>query len=335
MATSRAQMNALLRQLEKPVREAFLTAIAEARSFAKIKALTDAVVTGDPVLILRAAGLREGMYSTTSESIRAAYMEGGTMTMATELSKTVAMSFDITNPRAEAWLRSNSAKLVVDLKATQEKAIQVILRDGMALGNNPRTTALDIAGRIAKTGRRSGGVLGLTEHQANIVTNMRNDLRTLDWQSYKSRKLRDRRFDSVVRKSMKAGKPLPAKVQNKIVDRYSDRWLKHRADTIARTETLKALNASADEALNQVVEEGLAPRHAVTRIWRHSFSKNERAGHVAMNGQPRGLDEPFVNPYTKIALMYPGDPAGGAGEVVNCRCYVEHQIDFAAVANAA
>jgi len=328
-------MNALLRRLEKPVRDAFLKAIAEARTFAKIKALADAVVTGDPAKILQAAGIREGMYSATSESLRAAYMEGGTMTMATELSKNIAMSFDITNPRAEAWLRNTALERVQSLKATQERAIQVILRDGMARGSNPTTTALDIAGRISKTGRRSGGVLGLTDHQADIVTNMRKDLRNLDWQSYKSRRLRDRRFDSVVKKAIKDGKPLPAKIENKIVDRYSDRWLKHRADTLSRTETLKAINASADEAMNQVVEQGLAPRHAVHRIWRHSYSRNEREGHVMMNGQVRGLDEPFVNPLTQASLMYPGDPTAGAAEVVNCRCFVEHTIDFVAVENVA
>jgi hypothetical protein len=327
-------MNTLLRRLEQPVREAFLQAIAEARSFAKIKALTEAVVSGDPEQILRAAGIREGMYSTTSESIRAAYMEGGTMTLAAELSKTAGLRFNMTNPRVEAWLRNTALEFVVELKASQERAIQVILQEGMALGSNPRTTALDIAGRISKTGRRSGGVIGLTDYQAEVVTNMRRDLRNLDWQSYKSRRLRDRRFDSVVKKSMDAGTPLPADVQNKIVDRYSDRWLKHRADTIARTETLKAINASADEAMNQVVEQGLAPRHAITRIWRHSFSKNEREGHVMMDGQTRMMDEPFVNPITQASLMYPGDPAAGAAEVINCRCYVEREIDFAAVANA-
>jgi hypothetical protein len=203
----------------------------------------------------------------------------------------------------------------------------------MIQGYNPRRTALDIVGRMGGGGRRTGGVLGLNEQQAKYAVNMADDLETLNWTRYKNRKLRDRRFDKLVKRSMDAGKPLSQVKRDQIVGRYKDRMLKHRGDTIGRTETLRAVNEASDEALRQIVDEGLAPRNAATRIWRHSFAGNERQGHLLMNSQRRGIDELFNNPITGAYLRHPG--AGPASEVINCRCYLEHKIDFAAVELAA
>jgi hypothetical protein len=40
-----------------------------------------------------------------------------------------------------------------------------------------------------------------------------------------------------------------------------------------------------------------------------------------MDGQERGLNEPFDSP-SGAQLMYPGDPDAPAEEVINCRCAV-------------
>ena len=53
MAISRAEMNNLLKRLEKPVQKAFLDAVYQARSFAKIKALVAAIQTGNIHEIVR------------------------------------------------------------------------------------------------------------------------------------------------------------------------------------------------------------------------------------------------------------------------------------------
>jgi hypothetical protein len=325
-------MERLLRKLEKPVADAFLAAIRDARSFAEIRALMAALETGDSALIMRAAGIRDGMFSPMTENIRSAYMEGGVTILQSDLPKRIAMTFDINNPRAQDWLRKQSSQLITRVMADQISAVQVIMEAGMIRGDNPRTVALDIVGRIGPSGRRSGGVLGLNQQQAQWVVNMSDDLDNLDMR-YFDRKLRDRRFDSVVRRHIEAGKPIPIETKQKVVARYEDRMLKLRGDTIGRTETLRAVNEASDEAMRQVVDEGLAPKNSVVRIWRHSFSANEREGHVMMNGQRRGIDEAFTNPITGAVLSHPGE--GPADETINCRCYIEHAIDFAAVERAA
>ena len=332
MAVTRSQIAALLRRLGVPPRRAYALAVRIARSRARIAALVRAIEIGDIDAVLLAAGVREGMWSTTTEATRRVYAESGRFVMAADLPKRFSLDFDINNPRAESWLRINSSQLIAGLNAEQRAAIQTMLTDGMTKGKNPRTVALDIVGRIGPTGSRTGGVIGLTQQQTQFVINMMDDLESLD-PKYFNRKLRDRRFDGIVRQSIEDGKPLPQATRNRVVGRYEDRLAKHRGDTIARTETLKALNEASDEALRQIVDEGLVPRNAVTRIWRHSFSINEREGHLIMSGQERGIDEFFLNPITGVPLAHPG--AGPASEIINCRCFVEHKIDFIAVELAA
>lgn len=53
----------------------------------------------------------------------------------------------------------------------------------------------------------------------------------------------------------------------------------------------------------------------VVKQWDSTLDSRTRDSHVAVDGEIRELDEPFSN-----GLKFPGDPAGGAAEVVNCRC---------------
>jgi len=334
MPVTRSQMDALLKRLEGPVKQAFEKAMKTAQGRASIEAMIAAIISGDENAIWAAAGMRDGMWTNLTETIRSAYVQSGAFYVGATIPKNIGMEFSITNPRAEAWLRNISSQLITgddrgSLFAGQREAIQVMLQNSMAQGINPRTTALDIIGRIGENGKRSGGVIGLTGQQADYVLNMADDLVEFN-ERYFDRALRDKRFDKMVRKSFDSGVPLPEAVRNRIVQRYENRMLKHRGDNIARTETLKAINAANDAAMHQVVDEGLAPANAITKIWRHSFSKNERPGHLAMSGEVKKLGEAFTNPVTKFSLQYPGD-SDEASEVINCRCYIENKIDFFAV----
>lgn len=53
----------------------------------------------------------------------------------------------------------------------------------------------------------------------------------------------------------------------------------------------------------------------VVKQWDSTLDNNTRESHQKVDGEIRELDKPFSN-----KLMFPGDPAGGAAEVVNCRC---------------
>jgi hypothetical protein len=94
----------------------------------------------------------------------------------------------------------------------------------------------------------------------------------------------------------------------------SARW-KNRAVVIARTESLGALNGSRADAFQAFAEEG---GEGMERMWLSTIDSRTRPSHVLTDGQRVGLTEPFI--VGGFPLMFPGDPSGPAGEVIQCRC---------------
>lgn len=102
----------------------------------------------------------------------------------------------------------------------------------------------------------------------------------------------------------------------KLADRIRglfDQTYAHRAETVARTETISAYNGSALTA-------GMAlPTELVAGFeWLSTPGHRTRPAHAAADGQVITTGDRFVVGGTQLA--YPGDPAGPAGLVVNCRC---------------
>jgi uncharacterized protein with gpF-like domain len=86
-----------------------------------------------------------------------------------------------------------------------------------------------------------------------------------------------------------------------------------RSALIARTETHGAANAGAFSAAD---ETGLV----LDKEWIAAEDERTREDHALANGQIVGKDEPFD--IGGEAMMYPGDPAGSAAQVINCRCAI-------------
>lgn len=95
----------------------------------------------------------------------------------------------------------------------------------------------------------------------------------------------------------------------------SDRW-KNRAMTVARTETIGAVNAGVFRSaqLEAQARGDVAP----FKQWIATEDKRTRPTHNAADKQRTLLSEPFV--VGGARLMFPGDPRGPANEVINCRC---------------
>ena len=87
-----------------------------------------------------------------------------------------------------------------------------------------------------------------------------------------------------------------------------------RAVRIARTEVHAATNTATQAA----VESTGLPN--LTREWIAMADERVRSSHRHAHGQIRGMNEPFT--VNGEELMYPGDPNGSAGNVINCRCVV-------------
>ena len=86
-----------------------------------------------------------------------------------------------------------------------------------------------------------------------------------------------------------------------------------RGAVIARTESHSAGNYGATKAAEDT---GLPMR----KEWISAQGERTREDHAAVDGQIRPLDAPFD--VGGEALMYPGDPSGSAGTVINCRCAI-------------
>lgn len=85
----------------------------------------------------------------------------------------------------------------------------------------------------------------------------------------------------------------------------------NNAVRIARTEGHRIQVQSAMDACYKAKDIGAD----VVKQWDAALDKRTRPSHARVDGEIRELDEKFSN-----GLMFPGDPSGGAGEVVNCRC---------------
>lgn len=335
----RAQLEMLDRMTKRftpQIREAFLAAIDDVKSGVILDQLIAAIGLGDVNKAFQLLGFNDAAMRPITRAIERAFEDAGDEFGAAipRRHNRAVFRFDLRNPRSETYLRQHSSDLVTRITFEQRELVRVKLNEAMRDGVNPRNTALDIVGRIDPiTGRRVGGVVGLSGPQERFVANARADFKAVETMPrWFTRTRRDKRFDGIVRKAIEAGELLPADKVDKLITRYSDSLLQLRGETIARTETISALNRSQQEAYTQAIEQGTVARDAVKRIWDSSGNDGRtRDTHLAMDGQAVGMDEPFKTP-DGFSLMFPGDVSLGAPpeETINCRCRVRMQVDFLA-----
>jgi len=86
--------------------------------------------------------------------------------------------------------------------------------------------------------------------------------------------------------------------------------------TVARTETLAAVNAGVYRSAQLEAQERGDP--APFKQWIATADPRTRDTHREADKQRTLLSEPFR--VGAASLLFPGDPTGPAGEVINCRC---------------
>ena len=121
----------------------------------------------------------------------------------------------------------------------------------------------------------------------------------------------------------KDGLPLPQIAKN-IRERYSPKFSRARAATIARTET----HSAASFANHQVGMQFAKTQPAMQKQWIATNDVRTREAHRIANGQIVNIDSPFI--VGGRPMEYTGDPNGGAANIINCRCaviYIEPEDD--------
>ena len=228
----------------------------------------------------------------------------------------VALRFNISNPKTSAFLNRYSMDLISGVTNDAKRTINFVISEGLKAGDNPFTIARDVRDSI-----------GLTPLQQQAVQNYRTALENLN-SSALDRALRDRRFDSTTQSAIDAGNALTDEKIDRMVDRYQDRFLDYRAETIARTESTRAVSAGQKALYDQAIENGNIMESQVKRFWVTAEDEKVRDSHAVMpdiNADGVGQNEPFMDGDGN-ELLFPSDPAAPPETTCNCRCSISIEV---------
>lgn len=104
------------------------------------------------------------------------------------------------------------------------------------------------------------------------------------------------------------------------IRRVSPKLTKTQAARIARTEVHGASGFAGMKTAEIIGDDIILEREwmSVEDERTRTYSKGDKFDHREVDGQRRGFGEAFN--VSGEALMYPGDPNGSAGNIINCRC---------------
>lgn len=316
-ASELARIRELAAKFERSLSAEFLSAIERLKSridLAALRSLLEAGRIGEAIAVVSEAAIQNAMLpfgvsvtdATLAAGGAAAQVIGGYRHL-----NNLDVVFNSTNPATIQHLQTYQMTLIRELTAQARYNVQRVIMEGVEAGRNPRDVARDVRQHI-----------GLTRAQSRYVSNYRRQLEQLDSQAL-ARQLRDRRFDGVVARAIEGQQPLSREKIDQLVERYQARWLKHRSETIARTEAIRAANTGNQEAWRQANEQGMFEGGRVMRQWVFTHDGRTRDWHrniPALNPKGVALEEPFKTDLGP--LMYPGDPNGQPANTIACRCTV-------------
>lgn len=331
-------------QLEKTIREttqgaiqkAFLNVVEDLRSKAEIGRIIRALEKGNIQAAVEAFNIEPAAFHRLESALeRGVQLSGENFVsaisaQAQNVGLSTVIRFSTRNTAAENWLRQHSSGLVTGLVAEQREALQESLAVGMSQGKNPRTIALDVAGRLQGS-KRVGGVIGLNSMQAEWLRNMEVKLSDPALMAgYAKSRFANKTYVKLINRAAKKGRKLTTAERLQILSRYSASLLKHRGTTVARTEMLRAFAASEFQAVQQAVVKLGLPDNAVTRKWDSSGDARVRHTHILLDENLLvGMHQPFVSALGSL-MMFPGDTSlnAAAADTILCRCIVIYRLDY-------
>ena len=183
------------------------------------------------------------------------------------------VSFDLDDPSAENWARRHSSELITGVDTESKAAVRTIIADTLASGRGFGKAAQSIIDAV-----------GLNERQALAVDRFRVGLEA-------------------------AG--LKPDAVDKRTEAYRKRMLRYRAETISRTETIRAANQGNLEAWKQASEKGEFDRNDASVVW--IVTPDDRLCPICapLSGQEIKMGEKFETELGAVDAP-PAHP--------NCRC---------------
>ncbi len=302
-------MSALVARLERELGTGWVDVVEWLRSqndVADIEAAIRAgrysdVVTGIQEAAVRFAGDVHGAYNTAALQAREA--------LDAKVPDSL-INFDQTNTRAVRWAAQNRFDLRGQITRDQEDTIRSVIVRGQQEGTNPNEQARDIRQAI-----------GLTAYQEQIVHNYRRELEQGDYMSALDRQLLDGRHARAIESAAAGRRSFSSDDVDRMTENYRQAWIGYRAETIARTEGLRAAHQGTDELYQQAIEAGQVNANELVMTWvAGPRTEDARPGHQALNDTEAPIGGVFTNPETGAQLRFPGDPNAPISETANCRC---------------
>lgn len=247
---------AFAKTLETPLRLAFLAAVQAIRDQLVLRAIVEELAAGNiGAAELMAAGGADA-YQALTPAMHDALVSAGSREMgdaATVLR--VNLAFDAYNPVTVRYAQDFAGTLIREISQDQLVGIRTILANALRSGQGPAATARDL--RL---------LIGLTQQQQQYVLNYRAALESGDL-NVLARALRDARSDAKILRVFQSGEGLAQADIDRLVQRYADRWLIYRSQTIARTESIRALRVGAQAAWQQIVDSGKWDGSTIVQRW--------------------------------------------------------------------
>lgn len=310
------RLDALLAKQERRIREAFEAYVRDVRSPFVIRELVQLLEGGQTEAALRLIDSYVTRMGGVIPRIFAEAAAAEAIALAADFRRVapaVAIGFDPTDAAAADLMRRASLEFIREFTDKQREATRNALIAAMLEGGGP-----------ARTARAFRDSIGLTAYQEGVVRNYRRLLEAGSSEAL-DRQLRDRRFDPTVERAVRTGQPLTPGQIDRMVERYRERMLKRRAETIATTEGTRVTAQARDEAFRQAAAAAGLDLSLVDEIWNSTRDNRTRDTHRAMNRQVRPFGVAFDSP-SGAKLRFPGDPQAPAAETVNCRCHKTRRI---------
>ena len=271
------QLQRLADRLRPAARRRFMEAVQAARSRVDLRRLEAALADGrqgDVERILSTA-LREDDLAAMAVVLHYAYDRSGEVSAAQATAEFDALlTFDNADALALAWARENSGALIRDITSDQLAGIRAMLAETVDPATS--TSVYDLA-------RMLRGTVGLTERQRLAVVN------------YRASRLAAGMSQDRVRSS---------------TAKYAEAKLRERAETIARTETIAAVNEGQAASWRQGERLGFFSR--MERVW--IVTPDDRLCPLCqkMKGQRAPITGFFLTPSMVPVATPPAHP--------RCRC---------------
>lgn len=264
---------------EKAIRDGFQQAVENSREAVILAELSKEIAVGD--IAAAEAATRPDMFKNELTSVtngqRDAYKAGADQAYK-ELPKGVqktGTTINLLAPAAQETLTVEGARLVTQVTESNRQAIVEILDDVITRGVPPL--------RAAKNVRQ---VIGLNSVQAGALIKQREQMEA-------------------------AGKTI-SQIESAL-ERRSKKMIRSRANTIARTESIRAVGQGRQRMWDQLVEDDVIPAQAQKR-WITSNDELVGEDHDDMMGETVGINEEFYIPETGQSVSVPNESRP------NCRC---------------